>query len=90
MKPISKKTCMLAALPLILSLSIIPTAYARAARPDWPGAGDMHHGSFLLIPLRNPGVRLDMRASEREFVSPPAMAYSQNQANDPFADLHFE
>ena len=89
MKQTLKKTCVLAALPLILSLAAVPVAYARSPRSDWPGAGEIPRGSYLLIPYRNPEARLEMRAPDRGF-GPPAMAQSQDRAHDPFADTYLD
>lgn len=83
-----KKTCLLAALPLVLSLTYVPAAYALTGRPDWPDVRAVPQGSYLLIPYRHTEEHR-LRGSERWFVPPPA-AESQVQARDPFADLHFE
>ena len=90
MKQTLKKTCVLAALPLIVLLAAVPAAYARSPRSDWSAAGAIPRGSYLLIPYRNSDARLEMRAPERGFASPPAMAQSQDQAHDPFADTYLD
>ena len=48
LKKILNKTCVLAALPLILSLAAVPAAYAWSPRSDWPGAGAIPRGSYPL------------------------------------------
>jgi len=79
------KTCILAALPLILSLGVISAAQARPARAGWRDAYD----SVVVIPHRNAEEYLQMR-EPRWFAPPPAAAQSQGHVKDPFVDLHFE
>jgi hypothetical protein len=89
MKLTLKKTCVLAALPLILSLIAVPAAYARSPRSDWLAAGGIPRGSYLLIPYRNSEARLDMRGLDGAG-GPPAMARSPDRAHDPFSDTYFD
>jgi len=79
------KTCIVAALPLILSLTVIPTAQAQPAHAGWRNAYD----SVVVIPHRNPEERLQMRVP-LWLAPPPAAAPLQDRVKDPFADLHFE
>ena len=79
------KTCIVAALPLILSLTVIPTAQAQPAHAGWRNAYD----SVVVIPHRHADAYLQMREPQR-FAPPPAAAQSQDHVKDPFADLHFE
>jgi hypothetical protein len=83
-EPLMTKTCILAALPLILSLTMIPAAQAQPAHA-WRDA----YGSVVVIPHRNVDEYSHMRGEERWFVPPPE-AKPQEHAKDPFADLHFE
>ena len=85
-----KKTCILSALPLILSLAIIPTTQALAKQPDWSVVGSTPYGRIVLMPHGSAEQRMDMREMDRSFSPPAAMASSHSQARDPFADLHLE
>jgi hypothetical protein len=89
MKRTSKKTCILAALPLVLSLAVISTTHALARQPDWLDARDIPRGSYLLIPYRHTEEGA-LRGAERWSVLPPAMAQSHDRARDPFADTYFD
>ncbi len=79
------KTCVLVALPLILSLGVIPAAQAQPAHAGWRDAYD----SVVVIPHRNADGYWQMQGS-RWFAPPPAAAQPQDHVKDPFADLHFE
>jgi hypothetical protein len=79
------KTCIVAALPLILSLTVIPTAQAQPARAGWRDA----YGSVVVIPRGHADEYLQMR-EPRRFALPPVAAQPQDHVKDPFADLHFE
>jgi|1185.fasta_scaffold1061630_1 hypothetical protein len=85
-----KKTCILSALPLILSLAIIPTTQALAKQPDWSVVGSTRYGRLVLMPHGSAEQRMDMREMDRSFAPPAAMAPSHSQTRDPFADLHLE
>ena len=78
------KTSILAALPLILSLGILPAALAQPAHDSWRDAYDS-----VVLPHRNAEGYLPMR-EPRWFALPPAAARPQDHVKDPFADLHFE
>jgi len=80
-----RKTCIVAALPLILSLGVIPAAQAQPAHAGWRDA----YNSVVVIPHRHADEYLQMR-EPRWFALPPAAAQPQDHVKDPFADLHFE
>jgi hypothetical protein len=83
-----KKTCILTALPLILSLAIIPPTEALAKQPDGSVVGAGRYNHLVLNATRSAEQRLDMREMDRSFAPPAARAPSQ--ARNPFADLHLE
>jgi hypothetical protein len=85
MEPLMTKTFVLAALPLILSLGVIPAAQAQPAHAGWRDAYD----SVVVIPHRNAEEYLRMR-EPRWFAPPHAAAQPQDHVKDPFVDLHFE
>jgi hypothetical protein len=85
MEPLMTKTSIFAALPLILSLGVIPAAQARPAHAGWRDAYD----SAVVIPHRNADEYLQMRAPQW-LAPPPVAAQAQDHMKDPFADLHFE
>jgi hypothetical protein len=80
-----RKASILAALPLVLSLGILPAVQAQPAHAGWRDAYD----TVVVIPHRHADEYLQIRES-RSFAPPPAAVQSQDQVMDPFADLHFE
>jgi hypothetical protein len=81
-----KTTCTVAALPLILSLAIIPAAQARPSHADWRDA----YGSVAVRPHRDFAAHAQMRGTERWFAPPAPEIQPQDHVKDPFASLHFE
>jgi hypothetical protein len=85
MEPLMTKISILAALPLVLSLTIVPAAQAQPAHA-WRDA----YGSAVVLPHRDTEPHWQMRGAEQWFALPPAAAQPQDHVKDPFADLHFE
>ena len=81
-----KKTCIVAALPFILSLAVIPAAQARASHADWRDS----YGSVAVRPRRDVAAQAQMRGTDRWFAPPASEMRPQDDVKDPFASLHFE
>ncbi len=78
------KPSVLVALPLILSLAVIPAARAQPAHSGWRTAYD----SIVVIPHGSAEEYPQMRGPR--WLAPLPAARSPDLMKDPFADLHFE